>query len=179
MKGQRNWIACLGPSGLDKRQATLHICIRGAGEQIMELLMIFANARNFLPSVDEQQILDALPGMKWAFQPNAWADGAYSMAWLRWFVKKLRANGDTSWHLLTLDSLRAQQTKQFNDYCFQNKVLPWPIPATCTDVYQAVDDNIGNQMKRAISSMYKLQMAMDIRAWRDHQASKALSAGNR
>ena len=36
-KGEQCWIATVGASGLDKRQATIHLCIRAKGEQIMPM----------------------------------------------------------------------------------------------------------------------------------------------
>ena len=41
VQGQPCWIAVVGPSGLEKRMATIHPTIRAAGEQIMPCFIIF------------------------------------------------------------------------------------------------------------------------------------------
>ena len=41
MKGSPCWIAVFGPSGLEKRMATLHPCIRARGDQLKECWIIF------------------------------------------------------------------------------------------------------------------------------------------
>ncbi len=41
VQGQPCWIAVVGPSGLEKRMATIHPTIRAAGEQIMPCFIFF------------------------------------------------------------------------------------------------------------------------------------------
>lgn len=178
-KGERCWIPVFGESGLDKRQATLHITIRAEGPQFMELFVIFKAKSNFKPKQEEIDGLNAVPGVKWAFQRNAWADGDYSMAWLRWFGKRLREEGRTGWQLLLLDDLGAQKTKRFQELALSMKILPWPIPGGCTDVCQPVDDGIGGVLKKIMNKFYKATLEVNINEWREYKKSLALAAPKR
>ena len=47
VQGKPCWIAVVGPSGLEKRMATIHPTIRAAGEQIMPCLIIFKGRCQF------------------------------------------------------------------------------------------------------------------------------------
>jgi hypothetical protein len=99
-KGEPCWIAVAGPSGLDKRQATIHPCIRADGDQVMPIFIIFRGGGNITPQ--EADYLDSLPNIRWAFQDNAWADSKYSRAWLRLFCEEAQ-RASPGEHLLFLD----------------------------------------------------------------------------
>lgn len=179
LKGHRNWIAVVGADGLDKRQATLHPCLRADGEQVMDLFIIFRNPNNFKPTQEEIDALNACPNIKWAFQKNAWADSQYSLAWLKYFVKCLKAHGIDGKHLLLLDDWSPHKTAKFREFCLENGILPWMIPAGCTDVCQPVDLGMGGVLKSVMAAFYKIQLEVDIDEWRNYKDTGALAARNR
>lgn len=140
--GSDCWIAQFGASGLDKRQATIHLwyliivitfnilsylySIRADGEQLMPPWIIFRGEGHI--TQEEVDFLDALD-IGWAFHPNAWADSPYSRRYLRAFIATLRQNGlGDEKHLLLLDDLAAQKTTTFNEIALAGNVLPFPIP---------------------------------------------------
>jgi hypothetical protein len=57
----------LGPSGLDKRMATIHPTIRAKGEQLAPCWVIF-RGEGIQLSEEEKRFLDSLKNIKWAFQ---------------------------------------------------------------------------------------------------------------
>ena len=108
-KAQPCWIAVVGPSGLDKRQATIHPTLRAGGEQIAPCWIIFRGTGVFI-SEDERNFLNSLKNIRWAFQPRAWADGVYTKRWAKEYCDMLdeECPGD---HLLLLDELSCQMSK--------------------------------------------------------------------
>ena len=60
----------MGPSGLDKRMATMHPTIRARGSQFVPCWIIFKGAGNITPA--ERQFLDSLENIKWAFQAKVY-----------------------------------------------------------------------------------------------------------
>jgi hypothetical protein len=66
-QGRPCWIAVVGPSGLDKRMATLHPTIRAEGKQIAPCWVIF-RGKGVRLSKEERDHLNSLKNIKWAFQ---------------------------------------------------------------------------------------------------------------
>ena len=75
MKGAPCWIAVPGPSGLEKRQATIHICLRANGEQLPWTYIIFRGKGAIHES--ETQFLESLPHIKYAFQAKVSSCGLF------------------------------------------------------------------------------------------------------
>jgi len=175
-KNEPCWIAVAGPSGLDKRQATVHPCIRGDGEQVVDIFIIFRGKGQI--SAEEAAALNAIPNVKWCFQKKAWANGKYSRAWLRYFCKTVQAHCPGE-HLLFLDDLGAQKLASFNKICFENNVLPVGIPAGCTDLCQPVDHGVGAELKRLMNSFYKIELELNFAEWRQYKDTKSLSPSKR
>ena len=175
-KGEQCWIATVGSSGLDKRQATIHMCIRAKGEQFMPCFIIFRGLS--CPTESEREQLDAFDNIMWAFQKKAWADGKYSRMWMRTFGRLVneRAPGE---HLLLLDELGCQKTSRFNDVAFAHDVFPFPLPPCCTDIVQPVDHNVGAKLKEIMKGLYKIEVELNYDEWRDYKSNKALSASRR
>ena len=146
-------------------------------------------------SPEEAEYYDSL-GLGWHFQPDAWADAAYSRKWLRAFVGMLKANGLGDYgHLLFLDDLKTQTMARFINIALQNKVYPFPIPGgshthplCClnqpnltglTDLLQPVDSHVAAHIKHLMSVLYKIELEMNYEEWRSYQTSGALSAMKR
>jgi hypothetical protein len=145
-KGQPCWIAVVGPSGLDKRQATLHPCIRAAGAQLAPCWIIFRGKGNI--SQREKDFLNSLDNIRWAFQPRAWADGVYTLEWAEAYCDMLEKECPGEEHMLLLDELSSQMTPTIKKYLKSRGVLPVYIPGGCTDVLQPVDHHFGALLKR-------------------------------
>jgi hypothetical protein len=170
------WIAVLGASGLDKRQCTVHPCIRGSGEQLMPPFIIFRGLCNI--TTDEQNKLNALKNIKWAFQKKAWADTRYSRMWLRTFAKVLKDN-NLSDQLLFLDDLSCQSVESFRTLCVESDVIPFPVPPGLTDLLQPVDHHVGAQLKRIMNGFYKIELELNYDDWRNYKRNKSLDAMHR
>jgi hypothetical protein len=176
-KGEDCWIAVTGPSGLEKRQATLHLCIRADGEQFMPPFILFSGA-GFI-TADEVEYLDSLPNIRWDFQENAWANAVYSRKWLRHFVSQIHQKCPGEHHLLFLDKLSAQEGKVFNKIAMNNRIFPFPIPPNCTDVLQPVDHNVGARLKFIMNSFYKMDLERNFDRWRDYKNNSSLTQSMR
>jgi hypothetical protein len=175
-KGEPCWIAAVGASGLDKRQATIHPCIRADGEQVMDIFIIFRGKGCI--SEEERKALDALPNIKWCFERCAWANGKYSRKWLRYFCKVVQDKCPGE-HLLLLDDLSAQKSPAFNQYAIDHKVLPVPIPPGCTDLLQPVDHGVGALLKSIMKIFYAAELEVNYDARRHYSSSKALHPSQR
>lgn len=76
------WISQPG-SGLDKRQATLQLCIKAEGEQTVKPAIIFRGKGNVLSA--EQEKYDA--DVHVYFQSNAWMDAEVNLKWTKHTLK--------------------------------------------------------------------------------------------
>ena len=142
----------VGPSGLDKRQATLHPCIRAAGAQLAPCWIIFRGKGNI--SQHERDFLNSLRNVRWAFQPRAWADGVYTLQWAEEFCDMLHNECPGEEHMLLLDELSSQMSNVIKNYLRSRGVLPVYIPGGCTDVLQPVDHHFGALLKKVSMRVY-------------------------
>ena len=137
-KGQPCWIAKVGPSGLDKRQCTVHLTLRAEGDQIVPPVIIFRGLS--CPTEKERTALDSLQNIRWAFQPKAWADQHFVRWWLQTFIGDLADHGiGSKHHMLIMDNLSAQRMPAFQEMAMDNRVLPVYTSPGCTDLIQPVD----------------------------------------
>ena len=132
--GEPCYIKSPGPSGLDKRQYTLHYTMRAHGEQLMKAVMMYRGQGNIKDA--ERAKLNACKNVKWCFMPKAWATAAYSFAWLKEFAKVTDSLG--GWHLLLMDDLKYQHTKEMYDFALTKQIIIQRIPGGCTDLLQPV-----------------------------------------
>ena len=128
-------------SGLDKRQATLQLCIRAEGDQHVRLGIIFKGTGQGATQ-EEKDLYRSLSNLIFVYwQPNAWADEEVMMHWLDQF------NADTSSvHdeiLLGMDNHGAQQTVAFRDKLRQSNKVAAYTPPNCTDVVSPCDHHVG------------------------------------
>jgi hypothetical protein len=94
--GQPNFIRAPKGSGLDKRQATLMLCIRADGHQIVRLAIIFGKNSGQHLSEEEKKCFHGLRHLiQVYFQDNAWADQHVMLHWLDQFsVDTAALNGE-------------------------------------------------------------------------------------
>ena len=133
--------------------ATLHPCLRAAGDQIGPCWIIFKGQGNI--NQEEKDFLNSLKNIKWAFQRKAWADGIYSLRWAKDFCDMLdrECPGD---HMLLLDELSCQMSPFIKTYFMGRGVLPIYIPGGCTDLLQPVDYHFGALLKDIMNGFYKV-----------------------
>ena len=144
--GEPCYIASPGPSGLDKRQFTLHLCIRADGKQLMRPMLMFRGKGEILPS--EKALLDACKNINYC-----WANSEYSLGWLDLFSKCTDAVG--GFHILFLDALEAQLGDEMMDRALERKIIIQKIPGGCTDLLQSVDHRVAARIKRLLQIAYK------------------------
>jgi len=101
-KHSKTWIRQSG-SGLDKRQCTLQVCIRGDSEQA-RIAIIFRGKGKRIRE-DEQDAWHPDVDIYW--QENAWADTACSVKWVEKTLQPLVKDLDQ--FVLFVDNLTAQQ----------------------------------------------------------------------
>ena len=100
-------------SGLDKKQATLQLCIRAEGEQNLKPAIVFRGKGNV--HADEKAEYDG--GVDVYFQSCAWMDSEINMQW----VAKTLVPGigkSVEEKVIFADNVAFQQDKQFHK-CMQ------------------------------------------------------------
>ena len=104
------WISQPG-SGLDKRQATLQLCIKAEGEQTVKPTIIFRGKGNVLSA--EQEKYDA--DVHVYFQSNAWMDA--EVKWTKHTLKDGLKDDFNTEKVLFADNVGFQQTQAFHEAC--------------------------------------------------------------
>ena len=153
----RVWLKHYG-NGLDKRQASLQVCVRGRGTQCVTLAIIFRGAedgdyydKSHGGRQPERDRYDARVHVY--FQANAWASPSFSNKWIaKTFLPCLRAAGIEDESLLFADNLGGQSAVegQFKTIAHAGKCFVWNYPPGCTDEVQVVDAGIGQELVRQI-----------------------------
>ena len=162
---------------MDKRQATLHPCIRASGAQLAPCWIIFRGKGNI--TAGERDFLNSLTNIRWAFQPKAWADGEYTMEWAVAYCDMLEKECPDEDHLLLLDELSCQMSDLIQRYFRSRRVLPVYIPGGCTDVLQPVDHHFGAIFKMVMNLFYKTELELNFSEWRDYKSNGSLSQSKR
>ena len=130
-------------SGLDKRQATLQLCIRAEGQQNVKPAIVFRGKGNV--SIEEKAQYDE--GVDIYFQSCAWMDSEMNMQW----VAKTLAPGigkSPDEKVIFADNVTFQQDKQFHDACrHELNAIVYLLPENHTDKIQPIDAGFGKMYK--------------------------------
>ena len=130
-------------SGLDKRQATLQLCIRAEGQQNVKSAIVFRGKGNV--STEEKAQYDE--GVDVYFQSCAWMDSEMNMQW----VAKTLAPGigkSPDEKVIFADNVTFQQDKQFHDACrHELNAIVYLLPENHTDKIQPIDAGFGKMYK--------------------------------
>lgn len=105
------WVSQPG-SGLDKRQATLQLCIRAEGRQTVKPAIVFRDKGNV--STQEREKYDK--DIDVYFQPCAWMDSETNMKWTEHTLKN-GLKDDSAEKVLFADNVAFQQAQNFHEAC--------------------------------------------------------------
>lgn len=176
-KGSACWLFSPG-SSLEKRQATIMMCLRAGGDQVVKTCIIFKGVGGVSP--DEMSELRALKkklgNIRFYFQENAWANGKFMEWWLKKFRKDCTRAGLIPDHpragqyhvLLGLDRHSAQKTQAFLGTCVHGGVLPVYTPPDCTDCVSPCDHHVGKWLKDKMGKMYLSEVQDKRQAWAEN-----------
>ena len=106
------WISQPG-SGLDKRQATLQLCIKAEGEQTVKPAIIFRGKGNVLSAEKDKYDDD----VHVYFQSNAWMDAEVNLEWTEHTLKDGLKDDLNTEKVLFADNVGFQQTQAFHEAC--------------------------------------------------------------
>ena len=150
-------------SGLDKRMATIQLCLRAAGEQIVRIAIVFRGKGVGL-CAEERVAYAALSGLLAVyFQPKAWVDEYVALLWLEQFI----AETGNSQHekLLGMDQHGAQMTSTFQTRCIDKDIIPAYTPPDTTDVTAPCDHHVFARLKQIINCFYEAELEQNWMRW--------------
>ena len=171
-KYHKVWIAQPG-SGLEKRQCTLQICVRAAGEQ--PRLAIIFRGKGMRISEDEKASWHK--DVDVYFQPNAWADTEFSKKWAKKTLS--RCVKDLKRFVLFADNLTAQTSDAFKESVAIMKGVVWFGLANATDLWQVVDAGYAQLLKTLIDQAFHAWLDDDENASLWYGQEKGFSAKDR
>ena len=144
-KEHNTWISQPG-SGLDKRQCSLQVMVRGEGKQ-PKIAIIFRGKGN----VKQHEKQAWHPDVDVYFQPNAWVDEATCMKWTEKTLKKFVEDEQLDKFLLFCDNLEAQCSDSFKETVHKMNGLVWYGLKNGTDLWQVVDAGVAQLLKNLIA----------------------------
>ena len=121
------------PSGLSKRQATIHLTLRADGEQIVPPVLIVRGTGTRV-SKEEKKHYRSLKHVVVYFQTKAWADGDFILWYFdEVFVPALRKNGLMDDQIVFLDNLGSHKVDYVKEYMMSNGLYPMYLASTKHD----------------------------------------------
>jgi len=165
-------------SGLDKRQATVHLCIFADGIPRIKPAIIFPG-KGQLRDRNERSKYDK--GITVYFQKKAWADEEFVIKWLK---EQWRPAAYDPIHgfqksqeprMLVLDVLRSQKTAAVKETFKRLNTLPVMVPPGCTSLVQPLDVCINHSFKERIEALSHEHYHQNINGWTDQKFTAAYS----
>ncbi len=133
-------------SGLDKRQATLQLCIRGSGKQSVKPAIVFRGKGNV--ALDEKSQYHSRIDIY--FQQNAWMDCKTNREWTERTLMPGIADKKHE-NVLFADNVSFQTEKVFHETCREKcNTIVYMLPDSQTDKAQPIDAGIGRLFKKKI-----------------------------
>ena len=132
-------------SSLEKRQATLQLCIRASSEQTVKASIIFRGKGNIKD--DERSKYDSRVDVY--FQKHAWMDEEVNMRWLRNTL--IPGVNNEKENVLFADNVSFQLVEAFHREC-RTKIntIVYLLPPNHTDKVQPIDASFGKTLKAKI-----------------------------
>ncbi|KAK3731080.1 hypothetical protein QZH41_007971 [Actinostola sp. cb2023] len=157
-------------SGLDKRQATLQLCIRAEGDQHVKPAIVFRGKGNVFSAEKAQYDQD----VDVYFQSSAWMDTQLNQEWVR---RTLIPGIGTSPQekVIFADNVGFQQEKGFHEMCRKNiNAIIYLLPENHTDKVQPIDAGFGKQMKAKFGEAMDKWLEEDdnLDMWHDRLSAK-------
>ena len=161
-------------SGLDKRQATLQLCIRPVGVQVVPTTLIFRGTGKQLGFGELSSYAEARSKVRVLWQPKAWADTPTVIAWLLdIFIPGVRGAGTVGWVLLGMDNLGAHIHQSFKQTCLQNEIWPEYTPEGTTDTTAPADHHVGVFMKEKMQEEWEKELVEHYALWTEESLEMA------
>ena len=157
-------------SGLEKRQATLQLCIRGEGEQTIKPAIIFRGKGN----VSLQELSKHDKRVDVYFQKNAWMDHEINLEWTKnTFIPGVAQKSKEN--VIFADNVYFQLSKEFHEACREKgNATVYMLPENQTDKLQPIDAGIGRLMKLKIGNTLDkwLEVKENIEKWQGKMSAK-------
>jgi hypothetical protein len=157
------WVKTCG-SGLDKRQATVHLTIFADGIRRIKPLIIFKGKGTRISNEEKR---DWDKGVVVRFQENAWADEEVMMYYFRHMWSPWMTKAGNPSKLLIADVHRAQKTDKIlrflRESCNTTMAL---VPPGCTSLIQPLDVSVNAPFKNVsiscLSSFYQSRASCNV-----------------
>ncbi|KAF3924499.1 hypothetical protein ABW20_dc0105467 [Dactylellina cionopaga] len=155
-------------SGLDKRQATVQLCIFADGVPRIKPLIVFkGQGTRLLPA--EKNKYDKRVSV--VFQENAWVDEVVTKHWLvnLWKpaafdpINGFRNNKES--RLLVFDAHRAQKTEAIRNLLHDLQTIAAIVPPGCTSLVQPLDVSINKPFKDYVAEASHRHFEENIDQW--------------
>ena len=170
--GEACWVLNQGPSGTDKRMATIILTLRAEGEQIVKPFILFRGMGHLTPEFIAQ--LDA-EGIPYAFNAKAWANAESCVEHLRYFHAVLKEKApELKECMLLLDGLSSQSSHRFIRLALDLNILPVYFPPNCTHLVQPVDHRIAAWLKKAMHQLYLAEESLMHDQWAHHRTNGSM-----
>ena len=157
-------------SGLDKRQATLQLCIRAEGDQDVKPAIVFRGKGNVSSAEKTQYDQD----VDVYFQPSAWMDSQLNQEWVkRTLIPGIGTSPQEK--VIFGDNVGFQQEKGFHEMCRKEiNAIIYLLPENHTDKVQPIDAGFGKQMKAKIGEAMEewLEEDENLDMWHDSLSAK-------
>ena len=157
-------------TGLDKRQATLQLCIRAEGEQNVKPAIVFRGKGNITSEEKAQHD----KGVDVYFQKCAWMDADLNMEWVSGTLIPGVGNSPDE-KVIFADNVGFQQDKEFHQVCRKkmNAVI-YLFPQNHTNKVQPIDAGCGKMMKTKIGEVMERWLEEDenLEMWHDKLSAK-------
>eukprot|EP00795_Rhopilema_esculentum_P006573 gene6573-12109_t len=157
-------------NGLEKRQATLQLCIRAKGEQTVKPAIIFRGKGN----VTLQELAKHDKHVDVYFQKNAWMDNEINLEWTEnTLVPGVADKSKES--VIFADNVSFQLRKEFHEACRTKcNAVVYMLPEYQTDKVQPIDAGIGRFMKLKIGNALDKWLEIDekVEKWHGKMSAK-------
>ncbi|XP_014675269.1 PREDICTED: jerky protein homolog-like [Priapulus caudatus] len=157
-------------TGLDKRQATLQLCIRAEGEQRVKPAIVFRGKGNVSSAVRAEYDRD----VDVYFQRCAWMDSEINMQWVSGTLLPGVGNSPNE-KVIFADNVGFQQVKQFHEACREEiNAIVYLLPENQTDKVQPIDAGYGKLIKSKVGEAMEgwLEKEANLEEWHDKLSAK-------
>ena len=158
-------------TGLDKRQATLQLCIRAEGEQNVKPALVFGGKGNV--STAERAKYDK--GVDVYFQECAWMDSKINMEWVSRTLVPGIGRDTQEEKVIFADNVGFQQEKQFHEACRKDvNAVIYLLSKNHSDKVQPIDAGCGRLVKAKIGEAMERWLEEDdtLELWHDKVSAR-------